>query len=192
MTARRLVGWTAGLLAGYVLFKWGLAGRVEAERFVALGGMYHWTALVVLTVASSMTLVRGHHSSGKAWADFRWLVRPLMGYALLASLAVWGWNHVVAAETTELRKALRKAQIEENTSSEAAFTAWVQASGSLENLQIPDRLTYREQALSQVDWMLSGSVTLVLSLVMYTVAAWVLAGVSTLLLHHIWGIASLG
>jgi len=28
--------------------------------------------------------------------------------------------------------------------------------------------------------------------VMYMIAAWVLAGVSTLLLHHIWGIASLG
>lgn len=192
MTARRLAGWTAGLLVGYFLFKWGLAGHVEEERLVALGGMYHWTALVVLTGTSSVMLVHGKRSTGNAWGDFRWIVRPLMAYAVLASLAVWGWNHLVAAETTELRKALRKAQIEEHTSSEEAFSAWVQASGSREDLHIPDRLTYREQALNQVDWMLSGSVTFVLSLVMYMIAAWVLAGVSTLLLHHIWGIASLG
>ena len=111
---------------------------------------------------------------------------------MLASGAVWGWNHVVAAESTTLRKALRVAQIEEHTATEEAYQAFLENQNQSENgIQLPDRETYREQARAQVDWMLSGGVTLVLALLTYLFAAVLLALVATVLLHHIWGLPSL-
>ena len=46
------------LIAGYVLFKAVSSEWVLAERAVALGGMYHWTALVTLVVGWSVAMVR--------------------------------------------------------------------------------------------------------------------------------------
>ena len=116
----------------------------------------------------------------------------LVLYAMMASGAVWGWNHVVAAESTALRKALRLAQIEEHTSSNAAYQAFEQARSQAGNPpELPDRHAYRQQATAQVNWMLSGGVTLVLSLLTYLFAAVLLALVATVLLHHIWGLSSL-
>ena len=47
------------------------------------------------------------------------------------------------------------------------------------------------QATTQVSWMLSGGVTFVLSLITYLFAAMLLSLCATVLLHQIWGIASL-
>ena len=91
---------------------------------------------------------------------------------MLASGSVWGWNHVVASESTALRKALRVAQIEEYTATEEAYHDFLASQDQGENaLQFPDRETYREQAKAQVDWMLSGGVTLVLALLTYLFAS---------------------
>ena len=53
---------------------------------------------------------------------------------------------------------------------------------------MPDRETVRTQAISQVEWMMSGGVTFALSLLMYIFAAALLSAVASLLLHQIWGI----
>ena len=48
MRKSSLMGVPLLLAAGYFAFKWALAGPVNAERLVALGGMYHWSALTLL------------------------------------------------------------------------------------------------------------------------------------------------
>ena len=45
-----LAGLPLVLAAGYFAFKWLLAGPINAERLVALGGMYHWSALTLLAL----------------------------------------------------------------------------------------------------------------------------------------------
>jgi Flp pilus assembly protein TadB len=99
---------------------------------------------------------------------------------------------VIASESTALRKALRVAQIEEHTATDEAYQSFLESQNQGESeLQLPDRETYREQARAQVDWMLSGGVTLVLALLTYLFASVLLALVATVLLHHIWGLPSL-
>ena len=179
------------LAAGYFAFKWLLAGPINAERLVALGGMYHWSALTLLALGWSVWMIRRNGSTQSFWGDFKQLTKPLAVYAILAACSVWGWNHVVAKDATELRKALRLAQIEEYTASEEAYAAFVAEQGLESVGEMPDRETYRTQATTQVSWMLSGGVTFMLSLITYLFAAMLLSLCATVLLHQIWGIASL-
>ena len=83
--------------------------------------MYHWTALVTLVVGWSVAMVRQGWSAGSWVGDVKQLLQPTFTYALLAAVAVYGWNHVWAKESTELRKSIRIAQVEEFTKSDAAF-----------------------------------------------------------------------
>ena len=186
-----LAGLPLVLAAGYFAFKWLLAGPINAERLVALGGMYHWSALTLLALGWSVWMVRRNGSTQSFWGDFKQLTKPLAVYAILAACSVWGWNHVVAKDATELRKALRLAQIEEHTASEEAYAAFVAEQGLESVGELPDRETYQTQATTQVSWMLSGGVTFVLSLITYLFAAMLLSLCATVLLHQIWGIASL-
>ena len=186
-----LAGLPLVLVAGYFAFKWLLAGPVNAERLVALGGMYHWSALTLLALGWSVWMVRRDGSTQSFWGDFKQLTKSLAVYAILAACSVWGWNHMVAKDATELRKALRLAQIEEHTASEEAYAAFVTEQGLESVGEMPDRETYRTQATTQVSWMLSGGVTFVLSLITYLFAAMLLSLCATVLLHQIWGIASL-
>ena len=180
------------MCGGYFAFKWLLVNSLNAERLVALGGMYHWTAMTILIVGSCIWLVSDRQHTGSFWGDFKQLCQPLVLYAMLASGAVWAWNHVVAAESTALRKALRVAQIEEYTASEEAYQSFLLSQNQSDSaLNLPDRETYRKQAKAQVDWMLSGGVTLVLALLTYLFASVLLALVATVLLHHIWGLPTL-
>ena len=176
------------LLAGYVLFKAISSEWVLAERAVALGGMYHWTALVTLVVGWSVALVRHGWSAGSWAGDVKQLLRPTFTYALLAAVAVYGWNHVWAKESTELRKSIRIAQVEEFTRSDAAFDDYLLTLPLGQRSAMPDRETVRAQAISQVEWMMSGGVTFALSLLMYIFAAALLSAVASVLLHQIWGI----
>ena len=176
------------LLAGYVLFKAISSEWVLAERAVALGGMYHWTALVTLVVGWSVALVRHGWSAGSWAGDVKQLLRPTFTYALLAAVAVYGWNHVWAKESTELRKSIRIAQVEEFTKSDAAFDDYLLTLPLGQRSAMPDRETVRAQAISQLEWMMSGGVTFALSLLMYIFAAALLSAVASLLLHQIWGI----
>lgn len=186
-----LAGSSFLLIAGYLAFKWALAGQINEERLVAFGGMYHWSALTILAAGWSVWLVRAKAWTGSFWGDFKTLAKPVVVYALLAALSVWSWNHVFAAESTELRKALRLAQIDSVTETEATFSEFLAQQDS-ENMDVvPDRMTYREQARDQVEWMLSGGVTLVLSTLTYLFAAVVLTLCSVVLLHHIWGLSTL-
>ena len=192
MRRTSLVGVPILLCGGYFAFKWLLASSLNAERLVALGGMYHWTAMTLLVIGSGAWLVRERQNTSSFWGDFKKLCQPLVFYALLASGSVWGWNHVVASASTALRKALRMAQIEEHTATEESYQTFLSSQEQGENtLHLPDRETYREQAKAQVDWMLSGGVTLVLALLTYLFASVLLALVATVLLHHIWGLPSL-
>lgn len=186
-----LAGLPLVLAAGYFAFKWLLAGPINAERLVALGGMYHWSALTLLALGWSVRMIRRNGSTQSFWGDFKQLTKPLAVYAILAACSVWGWNHVVAKDATELRKALRLAQIEEHTASEEAYAAFVAEQGLESVGELPDRETYQTQATTQVSWMLSGGVTFVLSLITYLFAAMLLSLCATVLLHQIWGIASL-
>ena len=186
-----LAGLPLVLAAGYFAFKWLLAGPINAERLVALGGMYHWSALTLLALGWSVWMIRRNGSTQSFWGDFKQLTKPLAVYAILAACSVWGWNHVVAKDATELRKALRLAQIEEHTASEEAYAAFVAKQGLESVGELPDRETYQTQATTQVSWMLSGGVTFVLSLITYLFAAMLLSLCATVLLHQIWGIASL-
>jgi|GEM_PF-636447 hypothetical protein len=192
MRAAPWVGSTLLLLAGYLAFKWGLAGSVNEERLVALGAMYHWSALTSLVAGWSIWLVRAKASTRSFWGDFKLLAKPVFLYALLATGSVYLWNHVIARESTELRKALRSAQIEEHTASDEAYAVLVAQQPPEQQANYPARETYREQAISQVEWMLSGGVTVVLSLLMYLFASLILVLCGTLLLHQIWGVATLG
>ena len=191
MRSTPLAGLPLVLAAGYFAFKWLLAGPINAERLVALGGMYHWSALTLLALGWSVWMVRRGGSTKSFWGDFKQLTKPLAVYAILAACSVWGWNHVVAKEATELRKALRRAQIDEHTASDEAYAAFVAEQGVESVGELPDRETYRTQATTQVSWMLSGGVTFVLSLITYLFAAMLLSLCATVLLHQIWGIASL-
>ena len=186
-----LAGLPLVLAAGYFAFKWLLAGPINAERLVALGGMYHWSALTLLALGWSIWMIRRNGSTQSFWGDFKQLTKPLAVYAILAACSVWGWNHVVAKDATELRKALRLAQIEEHTASEEAYAAFVAEQGLESVGELPDRETYQTQATTQVSWMLSGGVTFLLSLITYLFAAMLLSLCATVLLHQIWGIASL-
>jgi hypothetical protein len=192
MRTAPVVGTSLLLLAGYLAFKWGLAGSVNEERLVALGGMYHWSALTALVAGWSMWLVRTKGSTMSFWGDFKLLAKPVFLYALLAAGSVYVWNHVIANESTELRKALRVAQIEEHTATEAAYAEFVNQQAAEQQPNLPSREEYRSQALAQVNWMLSGGVTLVLSLLTYLFASLVLVVCATILLHQIWGVATLG
>ena len=176
------------LIAGYVLFKVVSSEWVLAERAVALGGMYHWTALVTLVVGWSVAMVRQGLSAGSWISDMKQLLQPTFTYAVLAAVAVYGWNHVWAKESTELRKSIRIAQVEEFTNSDAAFDAYLLTLPLRQRDAMPDRETVRAQATSQVEWMMSGGVTFALSLLMYIFAAALLSAVASLLLHQIWGI----
>lgn len=187
-----LVGIPFMMCGGYVAVKWMLAGSLNAERLVALGGMYHWTALTLLTVGMAMWFLRERRNTGSFWGDFKQLSQPLVLYAVLASGTVWTWNHVIDAESTALRKALRIAQIEEHTANDDAYQEFVASQAQTsETLNLPGRTAYREQAMAQVNWMLSGGVTFVLSLLTYLFAAVMLALLATALLHHIWGLSTL-
>lgn len=191
MRNRPLIGSSLALIAGYWVLKYALVGDVNEERLVALGGMYHWSALTVLTAGWAIWLVRRSRSTLSFWGDFKLLAKPAVVYALLASASVFGWNHLLARETVELRKALRIAQIEANTASDSAFETFAEKLPLDQQARLPERDSYREQALAQVEWMHSGGVTLVLSLLTYLFASVVLALGATLLVHHIWGVSSL-
>ena len=187
-----LVGIPFMMCGGYVAVKWMLAGSLNAEWLVALGGMYHWTALTLLTVGMAMWFLRERRNTGSFWGDFKQLSQPLVLYAVLASGTVWTWNHVIDAESTALRKALRIAQIEEHTANDDAYQEFVASQAQTsETLNLPGRTAYRKQAMAQVNWMLSGGVTFVLSLLTYLFAAVMLALLATALLHHIWGLSTL-
>ena len=80
-----LVGIPFMMCGGYVAVKWMLAGSLNAERLVALGGMYHWTALTLLTVGMAMWFLRERRNTGSFWGDFKQLSQPLVLYAVLAS-----------------------------------------------------------------------------------------------------------
>ena len=131
MRSTPLAGLPLVLAAGYFAFKWLLAGPINAERLVALGGMYHWSALTLLTLGWSVWMVRRGGSTQSFWGDFKQLTKPLAVYAILAACSVWGWNHVVAKDATELRKALRLAQIDEHTASDEAYAAFVAEQGGI-------------------------------------------------------------
>ena len=187
-----LVGIPFMMCGGYVAVKWMLAGSLNAERLVAVGGMYHWTALTLLTVGMAMWFLRERRNTGSFWGDFKQLSQPLVLYAVLASGTVWTWNHVIDAESTALRKALRIAQIEDHTANDDAYQEFVASQAQTsETPNLPGRTAYREQAMAQVNWMLSGGVTFVLSLLTYLFAAVMLALLATALLHHIWGLSTL-
>ena len=177
--------------AGYFAFKWVLAGSTNAERLVALGGVYHWSALTIMAIGCGMQIWRRRLSTGSFWGDFKLMAKPLALYAVMASASVWGWNHVVDHDSTELRKSLRLAQIETQTANEEAYTAFLAQQEPQDAARFPDRQTYREQAQAQVAWMLSGGVTLALALLAYFFAAILLSLFATVLLHQIWGIATL-
>ena len=191
MRSAPLAGLPLVLAAGYFAFKWLLAGPINAERLVALGGMYHWSALTLLALGWSVWMVRRGGSTQSFWGDFKQLTKPLAVYAILAACSVWGWNHVVAKDATELRKALRLAQIEENTASDEAYAAFVaeQGAGIRGGIARPRDLSHPGDHPSVVDafW----GVTFVLSLITYLFAAMLLSLCATVLLHQIWGIASL-
>ena len=157
---------------------------------MALGGLYHWSSLVLLAACWSIWLVRHKDSKGSTLGDVQQLLRPTLFHALLASLSVWTWNHAWAEETTQLRKSIRMAQINANTESDDAYASFLDAQDDHNSELMPDRKTYREQASAQVDWMLSGGVTLVLSLLVYVLAAFVLSVVASVVLHQIWGITT--
>ncbi len=176
------------LIAGYVLFKAVSSEMVLAERAVALGGMYHWTALVTLVVGWSLAMVRQGWSAGSWFGDVKLLLRPTFTYALLAALAVYAWNHVWAKESTELRKSIRIAQVEEFTKSDEAFDSYLLTLPLGQRSAMPDRETVNKQAISHVEWMMSGGVTFALSLLMYIFAAALLSALASMLLHQIWGI----
>ena len=177
--------------AGYFAFKWVLAGSTNAERLVALGGVYHWSALTIMAIGFGMRIWRRRLSTGSFWGDFKLMAKPLALYAVAAGASVWGWNHVVDLDSTELRKSLRLAQIETQTANEEAYTAFLEQQESQDVSRFPDRLTYRDQAQAQVSWMLSGGVTFALALLTYFFAAILLSLFATVLLHQIWGIATL-
>lgn len=192
MRAAPLIGSSLSLLAGYLAFKWSLGGSVNAERLVALGGMYHWSALTALTAGWSIWMVRNQASTRSFWGDFQLLSRPVFLYALLAAGSVYAWNHGIAREATELRKALRLAQIEEHAATDASYAEFVAQQSPEQQAAFPEKEEYRKQATEQVEWMLSGGVTFVLSLLMYLFAALVLSLCATVLLHQIWGVSTLG
>ena len=175
------------LIAGYVLFKAVSSEWLTAERSVALGGMYHWTALVILVVGWSVAMVRQGWSAGSWVGDMKQLLQPTFTYALLASMAVYGWNHVWAKESTELRKSIRIAQVEEFTKSDAAFDAYMMTL-PLGQRDARDRDTFRSNEISTIETIMSGKVMFVLSLLTYIFAAALLSAVASLLLHQIWGI----
>ena len=175
------------LIAGYVLFKAFSSEWLTAERSVALGGMYHWTALVILVVGWSVAMVRQGWSAGSWVGDVKQLLRPTFTYALLAAVAVYGWNHVWAKESTELRKSIRIAQVEEFTKSDAAFDAYMMTL-PLGQRDARDRVTFRSNEISTIETIMSGKVMFVLSLLTYIFAAALLSAVASLLLHQIWGI----
>ena len=177
--------------AGYFALKWALAASINAERLVALGGMYHWSALTMMATGYGMWIWRQRKSTGSFWGDFKLLAKPLALYAVLAGASVWGWNHVVDLDSTELRKSLRLAQIETQTASDEAYTAFLESQEPQDAARFPDRVTYREQAQTQVSWMLSGGLTFALALLTYFTAAMLLSLFVTVLLHQIWGVATL-
>ena len=72
-----LAGLPLVLAAGYFAFKWLLAGPINAERLVALGGMYHWSALTLLALGWSVWMVRRNGSTQSFWGDFKQLTKPL-------------------------------------------------------------------------------------------------------------------
>ena len=190
MSFRRILGSSLLLLMGYALLKGWMLEHVPYERAVAMGGLYHWSSIVLITASWSIWMVRQRASKGSTWGDVQQLLRPTLTHALLASLSVWAWNHAWAAETTLLRKSIRLAQINANTETEEAYALFLEAQKNLEPEHMPDRQTYRDQANAQVNWMLSGGVTLVLSLLVYVLAAFVLSVVASVVLHQIWGITT--
>lgn len=190
MSFRRMLGTSLLLLVGYALAKSWMLEHVPYERAVALGGLYHWSSLVLLAAVWPIWMVKQNGSKGSIWGDVQQLLRPTLLHALLASLSVWAWNHAWAEDTTQLRKSIRMAQINANTESDDAYASFLDAQDDLKPGLMPDRLTYREQATAQVDWMLSGGVTLVLSLLVYVFAAFVLSVVASVVLHQIWGITT--
>ena len=190
MTSGRFFLVNFALVAGYLLLKSSLMEVVPAERLVALGGLYHWSALMLLAVGWSAHLIRSHSSTGSAIGDLKLLGKPLMMYALLASLSVWAWNHGLAADSTELKVALQKARVMTQTETEADYVAFLEQSDPPEVM--PDRLTFREQALEQIEWMNAPAMTLAMALVVYMAAGVVLTGLSVLFLHKIWNVASVG
>lgn len=192
MKAPALVGYPLLLIAGYFLFKWLFTGVVQEEQLVAWGGLYHWSGLTLLAIGWTVWIRRNAASSGSLVGDMKQLAKPLMLYAFMASVSVWAWNHMLAKESTALRKAIRLAQIDTLTSTSEAYAEFLAQHPAKQREAFPDRLSYKAQAQAQVEWMMSGSLTLVLSLVMYMLASVVLVVVSALLLHHIWGVATLG
>ena len=172
-----------------MLMKAGPANAVPPERLVAVGGLYHWSAMVLLAVGWSTALIRGGWSSGSATGDLKALGRPLMTYAVMASLSVWAWNHVVAKDATALKVALQRAQVLEHTENDEAYATFL-ADAELEGTA-PEREQFKEQALEQIAWMNGPALTLAMALIVYLAAGSLLTGLAVLVLHKIWNIASL-
>ena len=189
MTLTRILLLNLLLIGGYMLMKAGLANAVPPERLVALGGLYHWSAMVLLAVGWSAALIRGGWSSGSATGDLKAIGRPLMTYAVMASLSVWAWNHVVAKDATALKVALQRAQVLEHTENDEAYAAFL-ADADLEGTA-PEREQFKEQALEQIEWMNGPALTLAMALIVYLAAGSLLTGLAVLVLHKIWNIASL-
>ena len=189
MTLTRIFLLNLLLISVYMLMKAGLANTIPPERLVALGGLYHWSAMVLLAVGWSTALVRGGWSSGTATGDLKALGRPLMLYAVMASLSVWAWNHGVAKDATALKVALQRAQVLEHTENDKAYAAFLVEADLEDNA--PGREQFRGQALEQIAWMNGPALTLAMALIVYLAAGSLLTGLAVLVLHKIWNIASL-
>ena len=185
-----LAGLPLVLVAGYFAFKWLLAGPINAERLVALAACITGLPWTLLALGWSVWMVHRDGSTQSFWGDFKQLTKPLAVYAILAACSVWGWNHIVAKDATELWKALRLAQIEEHTASEEAYAAFVTEQGLNPWGKCPiERPTAPKPPPRCRGCCLGGSPCAFLDHLFVRRHAPFLC--ATVLLHQIWGIASL-
>ena len=194
MRSARIFGTSLALLGGYFTLKWFLRGQIADEQLFVSGGLYHWTAITILGTGWSVWLVKSKSTTQQFWGDFKMLAQPLAIYALFASLSVWSWNYVIDKERTDRRRIEAQADVDAITQSEESWNDFLSKQtdeAKQQEWRIKGRDTYHQEFSEQIDKVASPGRLFASALLMYMFAALIVSLGATMLLHHIWGIASL-
>ena len=193
MRFSRIAGTSLALLGGYFTLKWFLRGHVADEKLLVSGVLYHWTAITILGFGWSMWLIKSKSTTRQFWGDFKLLAQPLAMYAIVASMSAWSWNYIVDNDRVDLKRAALQAELEVHTHSEQSWNEFlsIQKEAIQKEWRTKGRETYRQEVSEQIDNVNSPTRFLAIALLGYMFAALIVSLGATLLLHHIWGIASM-
>ncbi|MCH1582827.1 MAG: hypothetical protein L7S63_06910 [Flavobacteriales bacterium] len=174
-TPRNIIRWSPAIA---VLLWWTIrlstTGRVPFETGISIGVLVHFALLIGVALTAAFQRIEGAEFIDR----FKLALRPVVLYALLASVSTVCYHHVVCAQATELRLLERERFIDQSLSDEAAFAVLQENDPALAAMDLE---TARERAKSSLRFQFDPLWHFTASLLMWIAAAMSAVFVTSLL-----------